>query len=135
MSKEQTEDVHLHPEFWLDTPMQQIYVELQGTVEGLFRPDGMVIDHERRAIYILELTRGMEATERAWRDKEDGKYAAYHATALFLHAQHPWYRIVQGNFVVRVLGSVIESDWHRVLEDIGVDEGHSRRVVEAAVRA
>ena len=81
MGEEQQADVQRHPEFWLDTPMQQIYTDLQGSVEGLFRPDGVVLDHDRREIHILELTRGMEATERAWRDKEDGKFAAYHATA------------------------------------------------------
>ena len=135
MDKEQRSDVTRHPDVWLDTAMWDIYPVLRHRREGRFRPDGLVLDHDRREILILELTRGMDANEQGWRDKADAKFAAYHATYLFLQAHHPGYRIRQTNFVVGVLGSVVESEWMASLELMAISDKDARAVIEKAVLA
>ena len=135
MPKEQRACVDRHPVLWLDTPIQVIYPELHGSTEGSFRPDGVVVDHENRRVHVLKLTRGMDANEEGWRAKEEAKIAAYHATTLFLQATHPGYDITQTNFIVGVLGSVVRSEWDRMLGAIGFEEKDIRGVIEKTIGA
>ena len=123
------------PELWLNTCMRDIYAELWNEKEGEFKPDGLIIDHLERTVHVLELTRGMEAEERAWRDKIDEKYAAYHATNIFLQRKYRGYRVQQSNFVVGALGSVLEREWLHTLESIGLEEKAVRKVTRAAMTA
>ena len=61
--------------------------------------------------------------------------AAYHATTLFLQAEHPGYLILQTNFIVGVLGSVIAPAWNAALEKVGLNPKATERVTEATMRA
>ena len=123
------------PELWLDTRMDVVFPELWGRKEGEFTPDGLILDHEQRTAHVLELTRGMEAQERAWRDKVDVKIAAYHATTIFLQRKFRGYRVRQSNYVVGALGSVLEGEWRRTLEEVGLEGSAIRRVTQAAIQA
>ena len=76
------------PLLWLDTAMDRIYTELWDSHEGSFRPDGLIVHKQAKTILVLELTRGMDREEQTWRDKEDAKNAAYHATRLFLQGRY-----------------------------------------------
>jgi hypothetical protein len=69
-----------------------------------------------------QLIQGTDSKEAGWRAKEDPKIAAYHTTTLFLQATHPGYKIVQTNFIVGVLGSVVQTEWSRMLGVIGFEE-------------
>ena len=77
----------------------------------------------------------MAANEQAWRDREDEKIAAYHATALFLQAHHPGFRVQQLTFVVGALGSLVESEWVKTLEKAELEPKAQRKVMEKAIRA
>jgi len=123
------------PLLWYDTPVEVIYPELWGTPIGQHRPDGIVVDHWARTIHVLEVTRGMEGDEQKWRDKEDVKYAAYHALLLFLRERHPGYRIHQENFVVGILGSVVETEWGAALGRCGLGPAAWDKVTKQAMRA
>ena len=120
---------------WLDTPMEQIFPELWDTVEGSFRPDGFILDDARRAVTVLELTRGMDRIEQDWRDKEDIKIAAYHATRLYLQRHYPGFKVAQITMVVGVLGSVVEERWQQQLKDAGLDGKRIDKVLETAIRS
>jgi len=123
------------PLLWLNTAMQEIFPDLWGSKEGEFTPDGIVIDHRGMTVHVLELTRGMEVSERGWRDKIDEKIAAYHATVIDLQRRYPGYRILQSNFVVGALASVMEQEWGRSLREVGLDVAAAARVTRAAMRA
>ena len=123
------------PLLWLDTAMERVYPELWDTHEGRFRPDGLIIHTADRLILILELTRGMDGDEQVWRDKEDVKIAAYHATRLFLHARYPGWQVHQLTFVIGILGSVVEDRWTRALQDAGLEDKGIEKVMREAVRS
>ena len=124
-----------HLQVWINTTMETAFPQLWGTWEGKFKPDGLVIDPDDLTVYVLELTRGMESSEQRWRDKTEEKIAAYHSTTLFLQAQYPHYTVVQANFVVGVLGSVMEAEWRRTLTGLGLGEQATDKVLRAAIEA
>ena len=115
--------------------MHDIYPALRGEKEGTFRPDGIIINHKHRRVLVLELTRGMDANERGWRDKEDAKIAAYHATTIYLQEQHHGYEVTQTNFIVGVLGSVVQSQWVCSLTPLGFGGRDIDRLMEITVGA
>ena len=123
------------PVLWLDTPMERVYSELWDSHEGSFRPDGLIVHAHAKTVLVLELTRGMDGDEQVWRDKEDTKIAAYHATRLFLQARYPGWRVEQLTFVIGVLGSVVEDRWHDALSWADIEEKGIDRVIREALRA
>ena len=133
MPPEQRADIDQHPALWLDTPMHDLYPSLRGAHEGTFRPDGIVLDHYNQRIHVLELTRGMDANAKGWAAKEDAKVAAYHATTIYLQEQHPGYEVIQTNFIVGVLGSVVYSEWLGRLAALGFSAAEVQRVIETTV--
>jgi hypothetical protein len=55
--------------------------------------------------------------------------------ALCARATHPGYKIVQTNFIVGVLGSVVQTEWSRMLGALGFEEREIKGVVEKMISA
>jgi len=99
------------------------------------RPDGLIIDHERKEAFVVEFTRGMmeEGIDQRARDRE--KHAKYHRIILLLREELHGYKILQTNFIMGVLTSIDEEAWARQLDKLGVPEKACESIFRRCVRA
>ena len=84
---------------------------------------------------VIEFTRGMRDEPEEWRDKFAEKQSKYHLIRLHLQRKHRGYEIVQGTFIMGVLGTVDEGEWEEQLEAMAVDDAEHERIMRKCVRA
>ena len=125
-----------HPQgvTFADTTMADIFPDSPADIR-LLRPDGLIIDHQRRQVLLLEFTRGMmeETTDQIGREHE--KIMKYHQIRLFLMRRFPKYKVAQGTFIMGVLTSIDEARWKAELESVGMPAEETTRTMRRCVRA
>ena len=122
-------------EFHVEKRMEQLFPATGGSPIGRFQPDAMYIDHDKKRIIILEFTRGMTEDDLQWAFKVDQKIAAYHGCHLYLLRTQRGYNITQHTYVMGILTSIDEKLWREQLQDLGVPERDTEKVLQATMGA
>jgi ribonuclease HI len=117
-----------------DTAMGKMYSGCSDNIR-LQKPDGLIIDRRNKRVLVVEFTRGIRDEPEEWRDKFAEKQTKYHLIRLFLQRRHRGYTVVQGTFVMGVLGTVDEGEWEEQLEAMAVEEEEHERIMRKCVRA
>ena len=87
-----------------------------------------------KRIYVIEFTRGIRDEPEDWRDKKAEKHNKYHGIRIVLQKRYPGFTIVQGTFIMGVLGTVDEEDWEEQLGALGVKDGEWDAIMRRCVR-
>ena len=116
-----------------DTSMARLFPRCLSQVAAL-KPDGIVIHRENKVIYVVEFTRGIRDEPTEWQDKKADKCNKYHGIRLVLQKRYPGFKIVQGTFVMGVLGTIDEEEWEEQMESVGVKEGDYDAIMRRCVR-
>jgi hypothetical protein len=74
---------------------------------GNQKPDGLILDTEERAIYIIEGARCSDTAE-AMEIVEVTKIHKYRALREELRRRYPGYQVKQLNFIIGIQGTIVE---------------------------
>jgi hypothetical protein len=124
-----------HPEAvcFADTAMGKMFPGCPRSIR-LQKPDGLIIDRTKKLVVVIEFTRGIRDEPEEWRDKFAEKQSKYHLIRLHLQRKHPGYTVVQGTFIMGVLGTVDEGEWEEQLEAVGMEESEHEGIMRKCVR-
>jgi ribonuclease HI len=116
-----------------DTAMARLFPGCPERV-ALLKPDGIIINRDKKRIYVIEFTRGIRDEPEDWQDKKAEKHNKYHGIRILLQQRYPGFRISQGTFIMGVLGTVDEEDWEEQLESMGVKDTEYDAIMRRCVR-
>ena len=77
---------------------------------GNQKPDGLILDTEERAIYIIEGARCSDTAE-AMEIVEVPKIHKYRALREELRRRYPGYQVKHLNFIIGIQGTIVEHRW------------------------
>jgi len=98
------------------------------------RPDGIVINKNHRAPYILEFKRSSDRNKDFLRGKEDEANEQHRSIIEALRAAAPEWTFEQINFVAVRHGAVVEDDFYNKLEKLNVQAGNTDKILLAHVQ-
>lgn len=116
-----------------DTAMEALFPGCHEQVAKQ-KPDGIIIHRERKAIYVIEFTRGIRDDPDSWCNKRAEKHNKYHGIRMVLQKRYPGYSITQGTFIMGVLGTVDVEQWEEQMGELGVKEGDYDAIMRRCVR-
>lgn len=105
----------------MDKAMRKLFPDCDDLVKDL-RPDGLIVSHERKYIYLIEFTRGMSEETEDQLGRLEEKVMKYHIIRLFLRHRYLGYVIKQGTFIMGVLTSIDEGRWKSAMTEMGMPE-------------
>jgi len=98
------------------------------------RPDGIVINKNRRTLYILECKRSSDRNKDYLGVKEDEANEQHKSVIEALKATAPEWTFEQINFVAGRRGAVVEDDFYNMLESLSVQAGKKDKTLAAHVQ-
>ena len=98
------------------------------------RPDGIVINKNRRTLYILEFKRPSDRNKDFLRVKEDEANEQHTSIIEALKAAAPKWTFEQINFVAGRRGAVVEDDFYTKLDKLNVQAGNKDEILLAHVQ-
>jgi len=98
------------------------------------RPDGIVINKNHRALYILEFKRSSDRNKDSLRVKKDEANEQHRSIIEALRAAAPEWTFEQINFVAGRRGAVVENDFYNKLEKFNAQAGKRDKILLAHVQ-
>ncbi len=100
-------------------------------------PDGVIWDHHRRRIWIMEFTRSMADGTADMERRKVRKAHAYQALVLHLRTSlrdQPEYVIKQHTYVMGALGSMPVDEWRNHMQEVGMQDKAIEKALTLAMR-
>jgi ribonuclease HI len=101
---------------------------------GNQKPDGLILDTEERAIYIIEGARCSDTAE-AMEIVEVTKLHKYRALREELRRRYPGYQVKQLNFIIGIQGTIVEHRWRWNLTTLGIERRRQDRIIRKCMTA
>ena len=101
---------------------------------GNQKPDGLILDTEERAIYIIEGARCSDTAE-AMEIVEVTKLHKYRALREELRRRYPGYQVKQLNFIIGIQGTIVEHRWRWNLTTLGIERRKQDRIIRKCMTA
>jgi hypothetical protein len=102
------------------------------------KPDGLILDTEERAIYIIEGARCSDTAEamEIVEVTQIHKYRALREEQLLeLRRRYPGYQVKQLNFIIGIPGTIVEHRWRWNLTTLGIERRRQDRIIRKCMTA